>query len=236
MERREVAGWNLRLPGANSQALTGELGKTQSAKRGGLFLTNNENALKLYQWLAERHPMSLYSEPLQIAQIKEWRPDLIISYNYKHIIGEDVIAYMQGRIINLHISLLPWNRGSNPNFWSFMEDTPKGVTIHQINAGIDTGKIIFQKECFFDPQKETFLSTYETLNREITVLFKEKWQELLTGKFVLAEQNGEGSCHTMKDFKRIKSEIDFAWSDTIAGVVERYKEYKERSQGKEEFV
>ena len=236
MERSEVAGWNLRLLGANSQALTGELGRTQSAKRGGLFLTNNENALKLYQWLAQGHPMTLYSEPLQIAQIKEWKPDLIISYNYKHIIGEDVIAYMQGRIINLHISLLPWNRGSNPNFWSFMEDTPKGVTIHQINAGIDTGKIIFQKECFFDPQKETFLSTYETLNREITELFKEKWQELLTGKFVLAEQNGEGSCHTMKDFKRIKSEIDFAWSDTIAGVVERYKEYKERSQGKEEFV
>ncbi len=52
MERSEVAGWNLRLLGANSQALTGELGRTQSAKRGGLFLTNNENALKLYQCTA----------------------------------------------------------------------------------------------------------------------------------------------------------------------------------------
>ncbi len=192
---------------------------------GGVFLTNNKNTLGLYEWLAERYPMTLYSEPLQIGQIMEWKPDIIISYNYKHIIGEDIIAYMQGKIVNLHISLLPWNRGSNPNFWSFLENTPKGVTIHQINAGIDTGKILYQKECFFDAGKETFLSTYESLNCEIADLFKEKWEEIMTGQFVLKEQEGEGSSHTMKDFKKIKSQIDFEWSDSIAEVLERYERF-----------
>ncbi len=41
---------------------------------------------------------------------------------------------------------LPFNRGAHPNFWSFMEKTPSGVTMHEINSGIDKGKIIVQKK------------------------------------------------------------------------------------------
>ncbi len=61
-------------------------------------------------------------------------------------------------IINLHISFLPWNRGAHPNFWSFYDDTPKGVTIHLIDEGIDTGAIIYQKEITFDRNEKTFES------------------------------------------------------------------------------
>ncbi|MCL0081308.1 hypothetical protein M1N64_03665 [Peptococcaceae bacterium] len=45
----------------------------------------------------------------------------------------------QGRAINLHISFLPWNRGADPNFWSFIENAPVGVSIHYLDEGIDTG-------------------------------------------------------------------------------------------------
>ena len=53
---------------------------------------------------------------------------------------------LPGAAINLHISLLPWNRGSDPNLWSFLDDTPKGVSIHHIDAGVDTGDVIAQRE------------------------------------------------------------------------------------------
>ena len=104
--------------------------------------------------------------------ITENKIDLCISYRYRHIIGQNIIDESGDNIINLHISLLPWNRGSDPNLWSFLEDTPKGVTIHHVDAGVDTGDIIFQKEVFFGPG-ETLSSSYQTLNTAIVHLFME---------------------------------------------------------------
>jgi len=71
------------------------------------------------------------------------------------------------RAINLHPSLLPWNRGAHSNFWSFLEDTPKGVTIHIIDEGIDTGDILLQKKIKFDQSKETLRSSYGRLQQEL---------------------------------------------------------------------
>ena len=95
--------------------------------------------------------------------------DIIISYRYRHIIKKDIIN-LNIIIINLHISLLPWNRGSDPNLWSFLDNTKKGITIHYIDEGLDTGDIIYQKEFYFD-YKETLVSTYIFLNDEIQKLF-----------------------------------------------------------------
>ena len=52
-------------------------------------------------------------------------------------------------MINLHISYLPYNKGAHPNFWSWVKNTPKGVSIHLISEKIDAGDIIFQKKLIF---------------------------------------------------------------------------------------
>ena len=141
--------------------------------RGGvLFLTNNLNAIKLYNWLAERCLTYIYSRKLNIETVKALEPELIISYNFNYLINSEIIEYMKGKIINLHISYLPWNRGFSPNIWSFIESTPKGVTIHQVDEGLDTGRILFQKEICFAPAGDTFISTYDRLNEENVQLFQ----------------------------------------------------------------
>eukprot|EP00392_Amoebophrya_sp_AT5.2_P019205 g19951.t1 len=63
--------------------------------------------------------------------------DYCVSYGYRHIIRTPVIEGMfdRKRIINLHISYLPYNRGADPNLWSILERTPPGVTIHHIDEG-----------------------------------------------------------------------------------------------------
>lgn len=61
---------------------------------------------------------------------------------------------MKTPVLNLHISYLPWNRGANPNFWSFVENTKKGVTIHEIDEKLDKGKILLRKELEFDENRE----------------------------------------------------------------------------------
>ena len=58
--------------------------------------------------------------------------DLVITFNYRYLLKKKIIEKLERPAINLHISYLPFNRGSHPNFWSFIEKTPKGVSIHEI--------------------------------------------------------------------------------------------------------
>ena len=75
--------------------------------------------------------------------------DLVITFNYRKILDKNILKKLKRPAINLHISYLPFNRGCHPNFWSFVENSPKGVTIHEIDKGIDTGPIIYQKKISF---------------------------------------------------------------------------------------
>ena len=97
--------------------------------------------------------------------------DLIISYNYKHIISEDIIKLFPHKIINLHIGYLPFNRGADPNAWSFIDETQPGVTIHEIDKGIDTGDILIRKKVHIDTYFHTFRSSYDKLNSILQELF-----------------------------------------------------------------
>lgn len=189
---------------------------------GVLFLTNNRNTLNIYDWIVSNEACTtISSEKLTLEQVKKRNPKLIISYNYSYIIQKEIIDYMQGHIINLHISFLPWNRGAYPNVWSFLENTPKGVTIHQVDEGLDTGAIIYQKECIFDIGKETFSSTYRKLHEEICKLFKMHWTELIDGTYELHTQQGNGTYHSVKDFLMLIEGIEFDWNKSISEVVER---------------
>ena len=71
---------------------------------------------------------------------------LIISFGYRKIIKKNIIKKLNRPIINLHMSYLPHNRGVYPNLWSFINNTPKGVSIHEIDKKIDNGPIILRKK------------------------------------------------------------------------------------------
>ncbi|MDC2987156.1 DUF4910 domain-containing protein [Candidatus Pelagibacter bacterium] len=131
--------------------------------------------------------------------------DLIVSYGYRHIINKKILKRIKDPIINLHISYLPFNRGANPNFWSFIDGTPSGVTIHEINSKIDSGPIIFQKKILFDINKkkhETFSKTYEILRFELEKLFKKKFNELVNKNYKTSRKNRKGSYHKKKDLPK----------------------------------
>lgn len=151
---------------------------------------------------------------------------MVISYNYSYMISQECIDIVHENIINMHISLLPWNRGASPNIWSFIDNTPKGVTIHMLSAGLDAGDILFQEEVCFDPHIETFQTTHAKLNEMIVNLFKCNWQIIRSGQYKEArkKQVGNGSYHTSADLKRLKENIAFEWSDNINDFLLRYRE------------
>lgn len=73
-------------------------------------------------------------------------PDLIVSYGYRFIIQDlAIIEKFAGRMWNLHISLLPHGKGADPVKRAVLEGFPMGVTIHEIDEGVDTGPIVAQR-------------------------------------------------------------------------------------------
>ena len=111
------------------------------------------------------------------------------------------------KIINLHISYLPYNKGAHPNFWSFADNTPSGVTIHEVNENLDSGNIIFQKKIEFDilnnKKKLNFEETYKILRREVEKLFIDNFEKLLNKKFISYPQFGIETYHSKKDLPKI---------------------------------
>ncbi len=125
--------------------------------------------------------------------------DLIISFGYLHILKGDFLNSVLCPVINLHISYLPYNKGAHPNFWSFYDNTPSGVTIHLIDEGIDTGAIIYQKYVNFDNGERTFSQTYKRLINEIERLFLDNLGNIIRNNWVARPQRGEGALHFVKD-------------------------------------
>ena len=189
-----------------------------------LFLTNNENTAPLYEWLLSHgEPVHRIQNKITLQMIEQLKPSFLISFNYRYLISKEILEYMQGRVINLHTSYLPYNRGSSPNFFSFLDDTPKGVTIHLMSEGLDQGDILCQKELSFDETKETFATTYEKLNTEMTALFCENWEKIKTGGILPRKQQGTGTYHRMKELEEIREQFPFDWNMTIADFKKAYK-------------
>ena len=105
--------------------------------------------------------------------------DLIISFGYTRIINKSILAKCKRPILNLHISYLPYNRGAHPNFWSFIENTPKGVSIHEMNRIVDKGNLVYRKKINFKSKINSFELTYKILKYEIEKLFIKKIKSIL---------------------------------------------------------
>jgi methionyl-tRNA formyltransferase len=142
-------------------------------------------------------------------------PEFIVSYGYRHILAPEVFSLAGRAAVNLHISLLPWNRGADPNLWSFVEGTPKGVTIHHIDAGIDTGDIIAQRRVEFTIEA-TLAQTYDRLDREVVELFTQTWSAIESGDAPRRAQPPGGSFHRVADRATVEHLLTLGWDTPIA--------------------
>jgi len=144
--------------------------------------------------------------------------NFIISYGYRHILKTDIISRFSRRIVNLHISLLPWNRGADPNLWSFLEDTPKGVSIHYIDDGIDTGDIVAQREVHYQ-REDTLRTSYNRLSEGIMTLFQEIWPTLRAGMITAFPQPRGGSFHRLRDKAAYEHLLTKGWDTPVADII-----------------
>jgi len=80
-----------------------------------------------------------------IEKIKKYNPDISV-YTGGGIIGKELIEAANFKILNAHSGHMPDIRGMSAMEWSLLLNQPTGVTIHFIDSGIDTGKIVSWNE------------------------------------------------------------------------------------------
>jgi methionyl-tRNA formyltransferase len=105
-------------------------------------------------------------------QLTHLRPDAIIVVGYGRIIPQWMLDLPPLGNINLHASLLPKYRGAAPIQWAIARgETVTGVTTMKIDAGLDTGDILLQRETAIgrDDTAETLAPKLATLGADLTV-------------------------------------------------------------------
>jgi len=108
-----------------------------------------ELGLEVYQ------PERIRDEPAQ-ARIRQLGADVMVVVAYGQILPASLISIPRLGTFNVHASLLPRHRGPAPIEWAILSgDRETGVTIMQMDAGVDTGPILAQARTPLVPKEST---------------------------------------------------------------------------------
>ncbi len=88
-----------------------------------------------------------------LAELRQYNPDIIGLTAYGNILPENIINLPPLGTINVHGSLLPKYRGAAPIQWALINgETETGITIMQMDKGVDTGDILLQEKLPIGPE------------------------------------------------------------------------------------
>lgn len=137
------------------------------------------------------------------------------------IIKEPFIKAVNIGVINKHAALLPANKGLFPYFWAQLKNEPQGVSYHQVDTGIDTGKILIQYPVTEKSSLKSMLSFYlgvfkdypQRMNEAVKALIKKDY------KSGAAMADSYQSLPTASDYKSFTRSggIVASWRDVISG-------------------
>jgi methionyl-tRNA formyltransferase len=148
---------------------------TQPDKPSGRGLTLapspvKQSAVALH--LPVTQPKSIKNDDEFRSRLTALKPDAIIVVGYGRIIPQWMIDLPRLGNINLHASLLPKYRGAAPIQWAIARgEAVTGVTTMRIDAGLDTGDILLQKEIPIQPTDtaETLAPTLAAVGADLIV-------------------------------------------------------------------
>jgi methionyl-tRNA formyltransferase len=127
------------------------------------------------------------------------KPDFIVCFSTRRILRSSIRSLCPA--VNLHASYLPHTRGPNPIIWRWIAGEPHGVSIHQIDGGVDTGPILAQ-ELIANPTKESLHQSRLESAEHLSELFSKKWPEIRTRAIEpIAQSKFDGSTYTFQHQK-----------------------------------
>jgi formyltetrahydrofolate-dependent phosphoribosylglycinamide formyltransferase len=139
--------------GSNLENLIKFSKKKNSIFKISLVLSNNTKAIglkfcKQYRIKKIINPINTKkNERILISRLKEDDIKFICLAGFMSILSKDFIKKFNGKILNIHPSLLPKYKGLNTHYRAIInKDKYSGCTVHFVNSKLDSGKIISQKK------------------------------------------------------------------------------------------
>ena len=147
------------------------------------------------------------------AKLSELKPELLLSFHYRAMVGKAFREMFPAGCFNLHASLLPRYRGRAPINWVLVNgETETGVTLHEMADRADAGSIIGTSRIDIS-EDDTAKSLTEKSSKATGVLLDELIPTLVNGTFSRTEQD-ESLATTMPARTPEDGRID--WTGTAA--------------------
>lgn len=148
-------------------------------------------------------------EPEAMAQLQAWKPDLIIVAAFGQILKKDVLDLPRFGCVNVHASLLPRWRGAAPiNAAILAGDEETGVTIMQMDVGLDTGPMLAKRSIRLNPD-DTAGSVFQALSTLGADLLIETLPDYMEGKIIPQPQPEDGATYAPM-LKKEDGRLDFS--------------------------
>ena len=152
--------------------------------------------------------------PEAVEELKKWPADLYVVAAFGQILSQEILDIPKFGCVNVHASLLPRYRGAAPIQWSILNgDAVTGVTIMQMDAGLDTGDILTQKEVIIDAD-ETGDSLFEKLSISGAQLLVETLPQIENGTVTRIPQEEAKATH-VKMLNKEMGQIDWSKSNEV---------------------
>jgi methionyl-tRNA formyltransferase len=127
--------------------------------------------------------------PEFIDVMRELNPDLIMVTAFGQILPKSLLEIPRFGCINIHASLLPRYRGAAPINWSIINgETETGITIMQMDEGLDTGDILLKRALSIGPEEDA-CSLHDRLSMAGAEAMADALDLLATGRLVREKQN-----------------------------------------------
>jgi len=147
--------------------------------------------------------------PEAVEELRKYPADVFVVAAFGQILSKEILDMPKYGCLNIHASLLPKYRGSSPIQWAVINGEEKsGVTIMQMNEGLDTGDILYTREIMLD-EKETGESLFDRLSVLGAEAIVEALPLLEAGKLTAIPQNGAEATHTVM-LSKAMGQIDFS--------------------------
>lgn len=122
------------------------------------------------------------NHPLWIERIREMKPDVLFSFYYRNLLGDEILNLAPKGAFNLHGSLLPKYRGRAPLNWVLVNgESETGVTLHRMVNRADAGDIVAQQTVAIGPD-DAALTLHRKLCAAATELLGQALPAILEGK------------------------------------------------------
>ena len=140
-----------------------------------------------------------------VAYLQQFEADVIVVEAFGQIIPQVILDIPKYCCVNIHTSLLPKYRGAAPIQWAVLNsDEMTGVTTMRMDAGLDTGDIIMQKEVMLN-EGETSGTLFDRLAEAGAELIVKTLTAIEDGTAVYTPQDTARVTHTSKITKEMGS-------------------------------